>query len=106
MGPDIKAAFWRCDAHAEGAEGLHYPVAAVLVNGVVLGNAVLRSFEGGDCHALDGLGDAGVDVVFDAGEGVDEGRVADGPTDTPTGHVEALGKGVKLDADVARAIGL
>ena len=72
----------------------------------MLGDAVLRAFERGDGHALNGLGDAGVDVRLHAHEGVDDLRVAGGHADAPARHVVALGEGVELDADVYGALRL
>src|SRR5581483_2909800 len=57
-------------------------------------------------HSLDRLWYAGVDVALHPHQCVDEGSVADGHGDPPAGHVVALRKRVKLDADVTGALGL
>ncbi len=81
-------------------------VAAVLVDGVVLVDAVLRPFERRNRHALDGLGDAGIEVVFDAEQRVDQRRVADGQPIRQPVMLIALRERVELDADVAGAFSL
>src|SRR5438105_9439382 len=53
--PDVETGFrWR-NAEAELVQSIDRAVAAALVDRVVVGDAVLRAFEGGDGHALDGL---------------------------------------------------
>ena len=66
----------------------------------MLRDAVLGSVQRLDCHVLNRLGNSRIKVRLYSPQGADCPGVAHRHTDTPAGHIVALGERVELHADV------
>ena len=90
---------------ADAGEALIEGVTALAVDGHLLFHVgMVVVFEGDFAGDLDGVELPRVNIAFDLSERGDDGGVAGGPADTPSGHVETLGKRVELDGDIHGAV--